>query len=283
MNVRFLLSNQHSGGDFLKTFIESRFPSVICSGEVLAEPVAFARQLPALSDHPELPHFWLWYELEAATRSISVSPDRRIEAFEAYLLKLGALARPKDPVIDLKYNGIRSLSGYADTEYDSNDFATFVADRQIPLLHLIQRNTLQVILAQKRAHQAALWPHQDRSTNEPLPRIRLSPPEVLSEIRYLTSLTQDYQKRFNSYPGYEEVNYEDLAREQDHPEIGVNLHTLVHFLERKAAAPSVTTLPFKKATQEDPSDAVENWGEIVRVLEATEYEWMVQNPLLAAA
>ncbi len=102
MSVRLLLSTQRSGSHLLKALIEARFPAVVCSGEVLDEPVAFAHQLPALATAPEFPHFWLWYELEAAARSISVAPDRRIEAFDAYLSKLHTLVKPKDVLVEVK-------------------------------------------------------------------------------------------------------------------------------------------------------------------------------------
>ena len=194
MRVRLLLSTQRSGSHFLKSYVESRFPSVICSGEVLEEPIAFARQLPTLSTHPEFPNFWLWYELEAAARSISVAPDRRIEAFAAYLSKLSALARPKDLVVDAKYNSIRSLSGYSDTDHGSQDFTTFITSRQIPVLHLIRKNTLRLIISNALARQTGIWHRtKERSPDELLPKIRLNPGNVLSYIQYAHELTQDYQ------------------------------------------------------------------------------------------
>jgi LPS sulfotransferase NodH len=283
MKVRLLLSTQRSGSHFLKSFVESRFPSVICSGEVLEEPVAFARQLPALSSHPEFPHFWLWYASEAAARSISVAPDRRIEAFELYLTKLTALASPKDVVVDAKYNSIRSLSGYWDTDHGSNDFVSFITGHQIPVLHLIRKNILRVIISHKLAQQTGIWHRsKERPQDELLPKIRLNPGNVLSYIQYAHELTQNYQGLFSGCPNYEEIAYEDLVRERDYPHTGPNLRTVAHFLGKKAAASNQATLPFK-TTPEDPSEVVENWDEVHRTLRGTEYGWMVQAPFLAAA
>jgi len=131
MKVRLLLSTQRSGSHFLKSLIESRFPSVVCTGEVLEEPVAFSHQPPALASHPDFPRFWLWYALEAGGHSISVAPDRRIEAFEIYLSKMSALNKPKSLLVDVKYNTIRSLSGYWDTDFGSNDFVSFIKWRRL--------------------------------------------------------------------------------------------------------------------------------------------------------
>jgi len=284
MRVRLLLSTQRSGSHFLKSYVESRFPSVICSGEVLEEPIAFARQLPTLSTHPEFPNFWLWYELEAAARSISVAPDRRIEAFAAYLSKLSALARPKDLVVDAKYNSIRSLSGYSDTDHGSQDFTTFITSRQIPVLHLIRKNTLRLIISNALARQTGIWHRtKERGAEETLPRIRLQAKELPAEIRYALKLTQDYQTRFAGYPGYEEIVYEDLVRERNFPQTSANLRTLAHFLGKKPNGSSHAAIRFKKTTPDDPSDVVENWDEVIRALRATDFAWMARAPLLAAA
>jgi LPS sulfotransferase NodH len=284
MSVRLLLSTQRSGSHFLKAYIESRFPSVICSGELLEEPIAFARQRPSLSTHPEFPKFWLWYELEAAARNISVAPDRKIEAFAEYLSKLSAMVTPKDLVVDIKYNSIRSLSGYWDTEFGSSDFTSFITSRQIPVLHLIRKNILRVIVSNQLARQTGIWHRmEERPPDELLPKVRLNPASVLDEIRYGQRLTQDYQNRFAGYPGYEEIAYEELVREQDFPQTGAQLRTVAHFLDKKPAGPSQAALPFKRTTPEDPSEVVENWHEIVRILRGTEHGWMAQAPLLAAA
>jgi hypothetical protein len=82
MNVRLLLSTQRSGSHFLKSYIESHFSGVVCSGEILREPGALARQYPALPNQPEFPHFWPWYEARSAEGKISVAPDKRLEASE---------------------------------------------------------------------------------------------------------------------------------------------------------------------------------------------------------
>jgi hypothetical protein len=55
MSVRLLLSTQRSGSQFLKALIESRFSSVLCSGEVLEESVAFADQFLAIANWDEVP------------------------------------------------------------------------------------------------------------------------------------------------------------------------------------------------------------------------------------
>jgi len=284
MKVRLLLSTQRSGSHLLKSFIESRFPTVICSGELLEEPVAFARQFPTLSSHPEFPHFWLWYELEAAARAISVAPDKRIEAFEAYLSKLYALVQPRDLVIDAKYNSIRSLSGYWDTDSGSNDFTSFIISRKIPVLHLIRKNILRVIVSKKLAELTGIWHRtKERSADELLPKVWLDPHGVVVDIRYALQLTQDYRNRLSGYPDYEEIVYEDFIRTQNFPHPGSHLRTLVHFLGRRAGATGDGSLPFKKTTPDDPSEVVENWDDVLRAVRATEYAWMAQTPLLAAA
>ena len=83
MKVRLLLSTQRSGSHFLKSFIETHFDNVICSGEMLEQPVSLVHQAPVLSTHPEVPYFWPWYEREAVAGNISVAPEKRLEVFEA--------------------------------------------------------------------------------------------------------------------------------------------------------------------------------------------------------
>ena len=284
MQIRLLLSSRCSGSHFLKLYIESRFPSVICSGELLEEPIFFARQSPTLSSHPEFPHFWLWYALEASARNISVAPDRRMEAFETYISKLSLMVKPKDLVIETKYESVRSLSGYRDTEYGSNDFTSFITSRQIPVLHLIRKNTLRAIVSHKVAEQAAVWHNTtDHAPDEVSPKIRLDAKGLLFDIRSAHRLTQDYQNRFAGYPGYEEVVYEDLVREISFPQTSSNLRTLAHFLDKRPTGPSQPADRVKRVASDDSTDLVENWDEVIRALRATEHAWMAQAPLLAAA
>jgi hypothetical protein len=284
MKVRLLLSTQRSGSHFLKSFIETLFPAVVCSGEILRALDALSRQYPALPADPEFPHFWSWYEREAALGTISVTPDQRIEAFAIYLSKMVAQVEPRELVIDIKYNSIRSLSGYWDTDYGSHDFTSFIKEQNIPVLHLIRKNVLKVIVSNKLATQTGVWHRAaERTPDEFLPKIRLNPKSVLFDLRYALKLTQDYQNRFSGYAGYEEIIYEDFLEEQSHLESGLNLRNLARFLDKTPIGSGQTALPFKKTTPDDPSEVVENWDEVVRVLRATEYGWMAQTPLLAAA
>jgi len=284
MNVRLLLSTQCSGSHFLKSYIESHFAGVVCSGEILREPGELARKYPALPTQPEFPHFWPWYEAQAAAGKISVAPDRRLEAFANYLSELSAAVDPGDLVIDAKYNSLRSLSGYCDTDYGSHDFTSFITSRNIPVLHLIRKNILKAIVSTKLALEIGAGHHsQQRSPGERLPSIRLNPKNVLFEIRYAFKLTQDYQNRFSGYANYDEVVYEDFVREQNYPEPGIYSRVLALFLDKTPAAAVQTPLPFKKTTPEDPSEVVENWQDVIRLVRTTEHGWMTDAPLLAAA
>ncbi len=283
MCVRLLLSTQRAGSHFLKALVESRFSSVACTGEVLEEPVAFARQFPALASHPEMPLFWLWYELQAASRSISVAPSRRLEAFEIYLAKLEAAARPKSLLVDVKYNTVRALGGYWDTEHGSGDFISFIQSRQIPVLHLIRKNTLRVIISHQLAKQTGVWHRKkDRTAREIVAKIRLNPNTILDEIHANHRLTLDYQARLEGHPGYQEIIYEDMVRERENSQPGP-LRALGQFFGKKPSSVNLAAIPFKKITPEDPAQIVENWDEVVRALSCTEHAWMAQPPLLAAA
>ena len=284
MCLRLLLSTQRAGSYFLKSLIESRFSSIISTGEVLEEPVAFARQFPALAGHPEMPLFWLWYELQAASRSISVAPGRRLEAFEIYLSQLEALAKPKNLLVDVKYNTLRALGGYWDTENGSGDFAAFVASRQIPVLHLIRKNTLRILISHELAKQTNVWLRtKERTSREILPKIRLNPKTILAEIQSLHRLTGDYQARFAHHPGYQEIIYEDVVRERETTHTGAHMRVLGQFLAKKPSSVNLSAIPSKKITPEDPSEIVENWDEVLRALHYTEHGWMAQTPMLAAA
>jgi hypothetical protein len=116
-----------------------------------------------------------------------------------------------------------------------------------------------------------------------LPKIRLNAQSVLFDIKYSEKLTEVYRHRFGNYAEYHEVIYEDVVEEQHTLETGKNARTLGHFLGKKPLGGSHTPLPSKKTTPSDTSEVVENWNEILRILQATEYGWMIQNPYLAAA
>ena len=77
MQVRLLISRQRSGSHFVKSFIESRFSGVVCSGEVLEKP--FDTQPPVLPAHPEIPRFWAWYAREAAAGDHQEKHERKAE------------------------------------------------------------------------------------------------------------------------------------------------------------------------------------------------------------
>jgi LPS sulfotransferase NodH len=280
MTVSLLLSTQRSGSHFLKSLIETRFPGVVCSGEVLGEP--FDQQSPVLPSHPEIARFWTWYGHEVATGAISAAPNKRIEAFASYLAQLSAAAEPQDLVIDVKYNSVRSLSGYEDTDHGSTDFTTFIKSREIPVLHLIRKNILKTLVSHELARQSGIW-HRltEKDPSEVLPKIRLNPKKVLRAIKHLERLNNDYQEHFADYPKYEEVVYEELVDEQNQP--GESLQLLALFLGKEQRQAPSSPVASKKTTPDDPSEIVENWSEIVRALHFTQHSWMTQSPLLKAA
>jgi LPS sulfotransferase NodH len=282
MQVRLLLSRQRSGSHFLKSFIESRFSGVVCSGEVLEKPAD--TQSPVLPAHPEISRFWSWYAREAAAGHISAAPDQRLAAFEFYLRHLVWLTKPNDLVIDVKYNCVRSLSGYEDTDHGSTDFTTFLRCAQIPVLHLIRENILKMVVSHELARQSGIWHRtHEKDSTEKLPRFPLDPARVLRAIAQSDRLTRDYQEHFIDYPGYEEVVYEDLVREQHLGPAATSLQIVTHFLGRKPLASAASDVWCRKTTPDDPAEVVENWDEIVAVLRDTEYAWMAQSPALAPA
>ena len=132
--------------------------------------------------------------------------------------------------------------------------------------------------------QTGVWHRTDeRLSYDALPKIRLNPKNVLFEIKYSLKLTQDYQNRFAGYSRYEEIVYEDFLREQNSSLPGEQARSLARFLVKKPIESMPGSIALQKTTPDDPSYVVENWDEMVRVLRATEYGWMVQTPLLAAA
>jgi LPS sulfotransferase NodH len=284
MKARLLLSTQRSGSHFLKSLIDTHFQDVICSGEMLEQPVAGVRQSPVLSTHPEVPHFWPWYKIETTAGNIPEAPDKRIDAFETYLLKLTALTEPKDLVVDTKYNSINTLIGCRETDYSSQDFTDFLTNRKIPVLHLIRKNILRIIVSYKLARETGIWHrNSERAPGESLPKIRLHPKGVLLEIKFGLGLIQEYRNRFKGFAGYSEIIYEDLVQEHESSTMGASLQTLARFLDKPPVNNIPTPIPYKKTTPEDSSEVVENWDDVVRMLRSTEHEWMAQTPLLAAA
>ena len=242
-----MLSTQRSGSHFVKSFIESHFAGVACSGEVLEQPHLTGDQSSILRDRPDLSHFWIWYERQAAAGKISVAPDKRYEAFETYLATLVEMTLPHELVVDAKYNSLRSLSGYRDTDYGSYDFVSFITSRQIPVLHLIRKNILRVVVSAKLAQHTGIR-HRltERCPDEMTPKIRLNPKNILFDIRYAFKLTQDYQNRFAGYAGYEEIVYEELVEEQTNSQPGIALRTLAHFLGEIPVPEHRVELPSKK-------------------------------------
>jgi LPS sulfotransferase NodH len=282
MQVRLLISRQRSGSHFVKSFIESRFSGVVCSGEVLEKP--FDTQPPVLPAHPEIPRFWAWYAREAAAGRIATAPDERIAAFEFYLKNLIWKTKPGELVVDAKYNSIRSLSGYEDTDHGSADFTAFIRREQIPVLHLIRSNVLKTLVSHELARQTGIWQRtSERASSEILPKIKLDAEVLIHAITQAERLTRDYREHFCGHPGYEEVIYEDLVRAVTNTHSTPSLDAIGRFLGRKPLASVQCGIWCKKTTPDDPAEVVANWDEIVRVLRNTKYAWMTESDLLAAA
>jgi LPS sulfotransferase NodH len=282
MQIRLLLSRQRSGSHFLKSFIESRFSGVVCSGEVLEKPLD--RHSPVLPPHPEISRFWAWYAREAISGGISTAPDQRIAAFEFYLTNLAWKSKPNDLVVDVKYNCIRSLSGYEDTDHGSTDFTAFIKAREIPVLHLMRGNILKMLISHELARRTGIWHRtSEKAATENLPKITLNAKQTLREINQTDRLTQDYREHFRGYSGYEEIVYEDLVREQKVASPTTSLDTVARFLDREPVDSAQSEIWCKKTTPDEPSEVVENWDEIVRVLRSTRFAWMTQSAFLAAA
>jgi hypothetical protein len=221
---------------------------------------------------------------EVSSRNISAAPGKRIAAFESYLTKLAWLTEPSDLLIDIKYNCIRSLSGYEDTDHGSTDFTTFIKNKKLPVLHLIRRNILRTLISHALARETGVWHRvKEKAPTELLPPIHLNPEKTLAAIRHADRLTRDYQEHFCDYDLYEEVVYEELVRDEESRQAGESLRTLSQFLGREPHASEPSAIWCKKTTPSDPSEVVGNWKEIVHLLDATEYGWMVENPLRAAA
>jgi hypothetical protein len=185
----------------------------------------------------------------------------------------------------VKYRSLRALSGYGDFDDDSDEFTSFVTSRQIPVLHLIRKNDLHGLISRKWAAEVRGWTAAKGSASGEVARkkIRLNSSDVLTDLQNAQRLTQDYQTRFAGYPGYEELFYEDLAREQKNFGCGVSLRTLSHFLGRRPGTTADGPLPWVSSLPEDLSTLVENWDEVRRALRGTEFGWTVETPLLVAA
>jgi hypothetical protein len=282
MQLRILLSRQRSGSHFLKSLIDSRFPGVLCTGEVLEKPVD--NQSPVLPAQPDIPRFWTWYAAGAANGSIAATPDERIPAFDYYLSEMAWKSRPNELVIDMKYNCVRSLSGYEDTDNGSTDFATYVREKGVPVLHLIRKNILSTVVSHAFARHTGVWHRAaDKAPSEILPKIRLDAKEVLGLVQQTDRLVDDYQEIFREHGSYAEVVYEDLVREIQTARDGAQLEILARFFERRPLDAGASAIWCKKTTPEDLSQVVENWGEIVRALSGTPFAWMTEPALLAAA
>jgi LPS sulfotransferase NodH len=282
MQLRILLSRQRSGSHFLKSLIDSRFPGVVCTGEVLEKPAE--GQSPVLAAQPEIPRFWTWYANGAANGSIVATPDERIPAFDYYLSEIAWKSQPSELVIDVKYNCVRSLSGYEDTDNGSLDFATYVREKGVPILHLIRKNILSTVVSHALARQTGIWHRAaEKELGEVLPKLRLDATEVLRLIEQTNRLVGDYQEIFREHVCYAEVVYEDLVREVQTARDGAGMETLTRFFERQRQDAGASSIWCKKTTPEDLSEVVENWDEIVRALSGTPFAWMTEPALLAAA
>jgi hypothetical protein len=283
MKLRFLLSTQRSGSHFLKNVIEQYFPSVVCSTEILGPPGEGSVGYAALQ-HLENSYFWPWYETRIKAGLLTAAPNHRVPAFREFLAELFASVVPRDLLVDIKYNSARSLSGYWDTEIVSHDFVSFVTGTGIPVLNLIRRNILKTIISNHLARTTGVWHRtQNRLAGETSPKLNLPPKQLLLDVRYAARVVDSYQGCFSSYEAYAEVFYEDIVQEHQQARQGRGLRTLERFFEQKAVTPVNSNTVFKKTTPDNPADVVENWEEIVRLFAHTEFGWMTQEPMRAAA
>jgi hypothetical protein len=284
MKIRLLLSTQRSGSHFLKSLLEAHFSGVVCSGEILNKPAVVDAKRISARPNAEVPYFWTWYEAEVIAGRLSLAPDQKMAAFEKYLDVLAPADATDDLVLDVKYNTIRTLSGYWDSEYGSGDFVSFISNRKMPVLHLVRRNLFRLYISDLLAQQTGIWHrYAERSQDEPLPRLRIDFRSLLVHMRYWMSVTEDYRRRLKGQPGYLEIGYEDLVAERESGSFGPSFGTLGSFLEKSPTRTQPVPLRFKKTTPEDPAQVVENWDEICRMLRKTEYGWMAETPFQAAA
>lgn len=284
MKVSLLLSTQRSGSHLLKDFVQSHYSGVIPTDEVLRQPdPVLMAKYPALPGRTNVPHFWPWYQREAAGGRISVMPNDRIPVFGRYLDILGRLVSPSDMLLDIKYNSIRSLSGYWETEYGSLDFAGFIAERGIPVLHLMRRNALKTHVSFELADRSDQWHRTGTSPAGETPRIHLSPAEALRQVEYLCSVANDMRARFETHPGYTEIYYEDFIAELAAAQPGPFQRTLSGFLDKIPLPAPTRAIGYRKTTPDNLADVVENWDEIVSAFQFTKFAAMVSTPPIQAA
>ena len=284
MKIKLLLSTQRSGSHFLKSYIENNFSRAVCSGAVLRSPGALADQYPALPGHPEISHFWPWYERAVLARKISLMPDRRMEALHVYLQELLDLVKPKDLIVDVKYNSLRCLSGFENKDDGTHDFVSFIIQHEIPVLHLIRRNVLRMRVSLLLAQHTGVWHrYHQRAADEALPKLHIDPQMLLNNIHTMVKLHRDFRQRFAGFPLYEAVHYEEFIKEPGFPHPGPHHLALSRFMEEVPTQPANLDLPYKKTAPENPGEVVENWDEVVRLIRATEHAWMLPASVIAAS
>ncbi|MEO0561306.1 MAG: hypothetical protein AAF125_04295 [Chloroflexota bacterium] len=257
--IVYLIAKQRSGTHLFNGVIASA-PDISPVGEVYhvkgaEDPINFFH----------FRHQWL----QANPNKMIGDYHVHVEVFDAYHAFLVSKARNSRVLVDAKYNVLHNHNHAWQNPLEAPVIFNMLAERDIPVVHLIRRDLLDCYLSHELARADGEWVRREISTNvahvpTPSTMLTLDPASTAKALHWRKREVEFMRAHCRTVPRVQEVYYSDLAGFT----AGENgLDDLRSFLgiDQPLTTQHIRVRRIRPASK---ADKVENWDALRQQLEA---------------
>ncbi len=266
MEICVLIASQRSGTNYLRALLAGHPALHTDSGEVFD----VHDDRVSRSDN-----FWNYVSARIAGDPRAWMPSNRPAMVEDFFRFLSDRSDGRTTIVDIKYNSLHHGNPAWTGVLAVLPLLLQIGRLELPVLHLIRKNSLRMLVSRKRADAAKQYALRSEDRNATWP-VRLDPSTLLHEITYHQNEMHHISEILRRCCCVMEVEYNDLWT--DHPGGTRNLD-VEEKLQRHLGVNPIPLPPptLLKMTPHDLSNALSNWEEVQQVLSNSPYAWMLNE------
>lgn len=260
MKYIFVVARQRSGTNFFRGGLEFGNDDFLDCGEVLqkkfGENFSFRSFLKShLSSYPNYV-----YREPTALRNV----------FLGFLEWLSDEARKQNPdakclIVDVKYDNVGVFDSHTRYWVEQPNLLSLLQESQIPFVHLVRENTLELVLSNMVAAKSKVWTAcKDQDVKSV--RFPVDPSSILSLVEKSSIEIEAYKSWVNEIDCAVEFSYESLSSGLKLDEYLIELADLSGFDDLKFRSKHVKLV-------KRYSEVIENWDEIITEISKTQYSY----------
>ena len=261
MALGVIIARQRSGTGALGSVLDQH-PSVSSLGEVFHHD--------AIDREPN--YFWFLRNLVEKDPDMAL-PGAHGKRFGLYADFLKQRTKKAHTIIDIKYSSLHHFNAYWLGILEPPTLFQILRGRRIPVIHLGRKNHLKAFISSQLAQLNEEW-HAKSQDAITIRSLTVEPVACLQFIRTMKREYERVKKILEKHPRLLELEYSEIFDEAGELRTAV-AEQLADFFQ---IAPFKKHKPaFVKQTPEALRNVIENFGEVAKVLDATEHAWMLHE------